>query len=224
MRFGILSKFAALALAAGAMASAPAQATLVSGAITGGNVFGTGSVVTLGAADTPFAVGADNFNTDNLYVFNEVQNFALLSDLSVILNGVQKTLTTGTVISSHFIVFDPLIERTVRATLTFDGTILGIARSDAQLAASNHLGLPGVTYNVPAGFGLEPGLDTVTASTDTVAMRLGGSTPGDTLRVLTVGNRTTGAVPEPTTWAMLLIGFAATGAMIRGRKTVFAAA
>lgn len=219
MHFKAFRKFAALALAGAAFASAPAEAAIVSGAITGGSVFGSGSVVTLGAADTPFSVGFDNFNTNNLYVFNEVQDFALLSDLTVALNGTQVTLAMGTLVRSHLIAFDPLLEQTVRATLTFDSTILGVARTDAQLAASNYLGLPGVTYTMPAGVGLEPGLDILSFSSDSLGMRLGGASPGDVLRVLTVGTLApSAAVPEPSTWVMMLLGFGAVGTMLRRRR------
>lgn len=191
-----------------------AHASVVSGTITGGTVKGTGSVVILDPTTSSFAVGKDNFDTNNLYVFNEQQNVKLLTDLALDLG---TTLPTGTVVSSHLVVFDPLLVQTVKATLVFNQPILGIARRDSTLLATNFLGAPSVTYNTPSFFGLEPGEDflTVGAPTpDTLPFRLSASIPGDVFRVFTQGVIVS-SVPEPATWAYMIVGMLACGAALR---------
>jgi len=211
---------AALAVVMAGMAvGSAAHGAIISASITGGTVFGTGSVIKLDPSNTPFSIGSDNFNTDNLYMFDEQQNIALTSNLAVILNGAMTTLAKGTIVRSHLIAFDPLITKTVRAAISFDSNVIGVARSDSQLIASNYLGLSGVTYLNPAGFGLEPGLDFVTFSgPHSIAIRLSSASPSDMLRVFTIG--TLSAVPEPTTWTMALAGLGTVGfAMRRRRRT-----
>jgi len=96
-----------------------AHGAIISASITGGTVFGTGSVIKLDPSNTPFSIGSDNFNTDNLYMFDEQQNIALTSNLAVILNGAMTTLAKGTIVRSHLIAFDPLVTKTVRAAISF---------------------------------------------------------------------------------------------------------
>ena len=77
---------AALSLAA---AAGTAHGAIVSGTITGGTVKSAtpaGQFVQLDPAGGGFAVGKDNFSTNNLYSFNERQNVTLLSDLAVFLD------------------------------------------------------------------------------------------------------------------------------------------
>lgn len=227
----IRKAIAALSLAAAAGA---AHGAIVSGTITGGTVKSTtptGQFVQLDPAAGGFAVGKDSFSTNNLYGFNERQNVTLLSDLAVFLGDGRGTgsIAAGTLVSSHFFDFDTAGSQTVAATLMFDQPILGFARSSAQLAGSNGLGMPQVTYNMPAFVGLEPGLDFLTfnpATPNQVKIFFQDNTPGDVVRVITAGvaqgNPGGGgggsAVPEPEAWALLIAGFFAAGAAIRRKR------
>lgn len=57
---------AALALVMAGMAvGSTAHGAIISASITGGTVFGTGSVIKLDPSNTPFSIGSDNLNTDN---------------------------------------------------------------------------------------------------------------------------------------------------------------
>src|SRR5262245_57738805 len=131
------------AILASLMISTTASADVVSGAVTGGTAAADGAFVKLGTA-APFSVGADNFQTDNLYAFDEQQNVTLGSALALDMGG--PLLAAGTVISSHLIAFDPLDLHTVNGSVTFDQPILGVLTRDASLIATNFLGASNVTY------------------------------------------------------------------------------
>jgi hypothetical protein len=215
------ARAAAFAFTILGMAAAPgAQAAVISANITGGSVSGTGSVVLLDDSNAPAAVGNDNFNTNNLYIITEKQDFTLTKDVKVNFAGSEITLAEGTVVSSYYIVFDPAsLSDTVSATIQFDSNILGFARKVSQLTGSDFLGLDDVDYLHPTGFGLEP-TDTVTRPTaSSLSINWTSGSPGDVLRVLTVGvPGATPAVPEPATWAMMIAGFGLAGASMRRRR------
>lgn len=191
------------------------HAAVVSGTITGGTVNGSGSVVILDPTMSSFAVGQNDFDTNNLYIFNEQQNVTLLADLVLDLG---TTIAAGTVVSSHMVVFDPLDLQTVKGTLLFDQEILGIARRDSTLLATHFLGMPSVTYHSPFSFGLEPGDDYLTVgvpSPDALKINLlSASVPGDVFRVIT-RSAMVSSVPEPSTWASMIAGLLSCGAMMR---------
>lgn len=203
-----------------ALHTSAASAAIVSGSITGGTVQGTGNVIILDPASSSFAVGNNDFDTNNLYVFKEKQNFKLFSDLTP---DVGSIISAGNYINSHLVVFDPLQIKTVKATLLFDTPVLGLARKGTTLIATNYLGAPSVTYNTPGYFGLEPGIDFVTPGVpDANSVKinlLSGDIPGDVFRIFTLGQAPTG-VPEPMTWALMLIGFAFCGAALRRSRAI----
>jgi hypothetical protein len=216
----VFVRAAAFAFTILGMAAAPSAQAAVTASITGGTVLGTGSVVILDDSNTPAAVGYDNFNTNNLYIITEKQDFTLTQDVKVNFAGSEITLAQGTVVSSYYIVFDPAsLNDTVRATVQFDSNILGFARKVTQLTNSDFLGLDDVDYLHPTGFGLES-TDTVTRPTaSSLLLNWTSGSPGDALRVLTIGvPGATPAVPEPATWAMMIAGFGLAGASMRRRR------
>jgi hypothetical protein len=216
-----------LSLTAGILAGAlapSAQAAIVMGTVTGGTIFTAnpaGQFVELNPRSGPFTVGQDNFNTNNVYGFDEKQGFTLTAALAADL-GV-RTVPIGTRVNSHFLFFDPLRRQTAQATILFDTPVLAAITLRPQLIASNFLGAANVTYLTPASFGLEPGTDFLGLGAPTAnALRiqfLSTDSPGDHFRVLTLAQ--TLAVPEPLTWLQMLAGFCFLGLQLRRRAKGF---
>ena len=184
-----------------------AAASVVGGTITGGTVFTRGGSFIVIANPSGLTVGNNNFDDNNVRAFNEVQTYSLASVLFTDLGG---PIGAGTVIDSHYLVFDPRLNQTVQGTATFDTPVLGIIYSFAALQTSDGLGAPGVTYLKPSARGLEPPVDAVSFTGSKVSFDLSGSSPGDSFRVITAA-----AVPEPASWALLVLGFGMTGAGLR---------
>jgi hypothetical protein len=220
-------KFALAAALLLAGATSSANAAIVIGQVTAGTAFRAGG--TFLKIAPPAAVGVDNFNDNNVRGFDEVQNLTLLNALTLD-SPAAPTLAAGTVISSHLIVFDPAgaqtdpTQPTVGGYVEFDAPILGIAWTDARLAATNGLlGASGTGYLAQPGVGLEQGVDFFAIAAGN-ANRLNftiltATSPGDVLRVVT-GRAAVqpGAVPEPATWLSMIFGFGLIGAALRSRK------
>lgn len=208
-----------LAAALGAalsIASAPASATIVGGAVTGGTALGLGGAfVNLSiplTGSNPFnTVGADNFNTNNLYGFSESQNILLASALSMDIGG---TVAAGTQVASHYIFFDPLNTQTMQGTVDFDSDVLGIITSTGLLLASDILVNTNVNYLNPTQRGLEPGDSATISGLRQIFFNVSASSPGDYVRVITAFSP--GAVPEP--GSLALVGAALAGLALARRR------
>lgn len=201
--------------------SFPATGTIVSGSVTGGTAQTAGgtfvklTVPLTNPFGTPDSVGNDNFQSPNLFGFDEDQNIVLAAPLTVDVG--TSPIPAGTTIASHYIFFDPGRSQHVIGTVNFDSAVLGIITGTTTLAASDFLANTGVNYLNPANRGLEAG-DSVTISGaqqilfDTVA-----SSPGDYVRVLTALSPAVAAVPEPATSEELEAGMVLLAALL-GRK------
>jgi hypothetical protein len=217
--------FAGLALL---VACAPARADIIGGVVTGGTALMAGGTFVklttplLNPFGAPDSVGNDNFQSPNLFAFNEVQNATLPAPL--VADVGMSTIAAGTVISSYYVFFDPGPTEEVIGTVNFDSKILGIITGTSTLASSDFLAAPGVNYLDPADRGLEAG-DAVTISGaqqilfDTVA-----SSPGDYVRVITVGRPETTPAPEPGSAALLALGVVGLAVLGAKRKSLHAAA
>jgi PEP-CTERM motif len=203
------------------LVSAPAVAEIIGGAVTGGTALAAGGVFVKlttplpNPFGPPDSVGNDNFQSPNLYGFDEDQNILIGSVLGV---DVGTAPAVGTTVASHYIFFDPGPTQEVIGTVNFDSDVIAIITGTANLAASDFLANTGVNYLDPAERGLELG-DSVTISGprqilfDTVA-----SSPGDYVRVLTEFSPGTTSVPEPGTLPLLGICIAAIAAFRYRRR------
>ncbi|MEL6328281.1 MAG: hypothetical protein AAFR38_01355 [Planctomycetota bacterium] len=144
----------------------------------------------------PFAnVGNNNQQMNVLYAFNEQRGVTLTMDLAVD-GGV---IAAGTVVDSHYIVYDP-VNNSVVGDVIFDDDILGVISETSILAASDFLGAPSTNYLNPGLRGLESG-DSYMVNGDTITVRFSASTPGDYVRVITLSK-----IPTPGAAATLALG------------------
>ncbi|WP_235602214.1 hypothetical protein [Gymnodinialimonas phycosphaerae] len=164
--------------------SAPAGAFVLGGEIL--QQTGNGSFVKLGT-DAPFAVGADTFDTDDLYAFDEDQNILLVEPIRVDIGGGDLgAIPAGTVVASHYVFFDSL-NGTQYGYVDFDAPILGIAAQQETMAATDFLANTAVTYLSLELRGLERGDQVWIDADDPFRLWVywAGSSPGDYIRVFT---------------------------------------
>jgi hypothetical protein len=175
------------------------RATIIGGEITGGASGGTFVILTPPLANpfgSPNTVGNNNFQSKNLYAFNEAQNVLLTSPMSVdiLTTGNAGLLPEGTVLASHYVFFDP-VSGAVRGYVDFDSDIVGLVTSTASLAASDFITGTGVNYLTPAARGIETDdlVQISPISSNRLLLDLTTGTPGDYVRVLTARSS---AVPD----------------------------
>lgn len=192
--------------------SVPATATIISGTVTGGTALtdgGTFVKLTLPLANPfgpPDSVGNDNFQSPDLFGFDEDQNILLTAPLVVDVGA--SPIPAGTTVASHYIFFDPGPTLHVIGTVDFDSDILGIITNTTDLALSDFLAQTGVNYLNPGNRGLEAGDSVTISGTRQILFDTVASSPGDYVRVLTAFSPAA-AVPEPADWMLLGSGLVA---------------
>ena len=166
-------------------------------------------------APLPFTLKANFSDDQKLYVWDEVQNFTLPGNLYVdrvadptadFIGGSSGSyyIKTGTIVSSHYVQWDPAAVKTVKARLEFDSDIFAFITADQKLFDSDAwLGLTGITYGDFGARGLETGDGTVFNS-GMVDIDWAASNPGDWTRLITAYSPGVEPVPVPAT--MLLLG------------------
>ena len=191
----------------------PARATIISGTVTGGTALAAGgtfvklSVPLPNPFGLPDSVGNDNFQSPNLFGFDEDQNILLTAPLTVDVG--TSPIPAGTTVASHYIFFDPGPAQHVIGTVDFDSPVLGILTTTSALASTDFLANTGVNYLNPGQRGLEPG-DSVTIGGPTqILFDTTASSPGDYVRVLTAFSPAAAAVPEPGAGSLFVSGLAA---------------
>ena len=158
----------------------------------------------------------DYSNDSILYVWDEVQNLTLTSDLYVNrvadnaasyvdFDGSNYYIKAGTIVSSHYVQWDPGNDTRVKATLNFDSDIFAFIISDSFLANSDsQLGLSSINYGDFTNRGLERG-DTTNFNGGSVDINWNATSPGDWTRLITAYSPG-GEVPVPTTILLLNSG------------------
>jgi hypothetical protein len=192
--------------------SSMASATAVS--ITNGS--GANGYV-IGYSDAlPYTLTGNHNNDGVLYLWDEVQNFTLTENLLVdrvadaSASYVGGTLgnyyiAEGTIVSSHYVQWDPLSTTSVQATLNFDSDIFAFITADNNLFASDYLGHPSIDYGNFTLRGLESG-DTTAFNSGSVDISWAASSPGDWTRLITAYSSSADPVPEPATMFLFATG------------------
>lgn len=215
-----MKNFAFAALTGAALfVSAPASAAIIMGTAAPP----AGGFAKINAPVVLTSVGnrtseRNSLDQTKVYGFDEKANVGLSSNLTVNLGGPvsnNTTLAAGTRVASHYVFFDPRGILRAVGSVTFSQKILGILRTTGSIDATNGtFGLPSVGYVSVTATGLE-GSDLITSlSPDgkTLNYNWNASNPGDHIRVLT-------AVPEPATWAFMILGFGLIGGAMRSAKS-----
>ena len=169
-------------------------------------------------------------NDGILLAWDEMQNVKLTEDLRVDrvfdtsvdfieVDGTDFLIKAGTVVSSHYIQWDPGNNSlsTVSATINLDSQVFAFITADQNLFDSDAvLGLPWLDYNDFRYRGLEYN-DITTFSGENTDIRWQASSPGDWARLITAYSP--GAtVPEPSTLLLLGAGIAGLGFATRRKK------
>jgi hypothetical protein len=198
------------------------NATIIGGNVTGGTAQTAGgtfvklSVPLQNLFGTPDSVGDDNFQSPNLFGFDEDQNILLSAPLSVDVGA--SPIPAGTTVASHYIFFDPGPTEEVIGTVDFDSDVLAIITSTALLVESDVLANTGVNYLNPGNRGLEAGDSVTISGTRQILFDTVASSPGDYVRVLTAFSPAAAAAPEPGGIALLGIGLGAMGILARASR------
>lgn len=167
----------------GVLLASPAPATVLSGEVLRQN--GNGRFELLDTS-VPFSVGRDNFNTDNLYAFDEDQNILLTEPIRVDIGGENGMIAQGKTVASHYVFFDSY-SGIHEGYIDFDAPILGIAAFQDTMVATDFLANNSVNYISTELRGLEPGDYVWIDQNDPFRLWVfwAGSSPGDYIRVFT---------------------------------------
>lgn len=177
--------------------------------------------------DTPPNPVAPNPNNNLLVVWNEKQNVLLEADLAVdrvadpnapFVTGTSGNykIKAGTIVSSHYVQWDPDGSGTVLADLIFDSDIFAFITADAKMFASDEaLGLDGLDYSDFTFRGLESE-DSTAINGSTVSIDWSATNPGDWTRLITAYSPAAEA-PAPAALWLLATGLGGLAAL-RKRK------
>lgn len=154
----------------------------------------------------PPVLGPNPIGETEFYGFHEQQNVILDRDLKLgkmKRAGVRRKaapkvkLERGTLVSSHYLLYDPAEMVRHSLTIEFDSEILGVVVKGKKLKKTDFLGVSGVDYKKFPHRGWET-RDRYEISADgrTITFHFRANNPGDYIRVITAG-RLTPPPPAP---------------------------
>ena len=163
--------------------TSPAHAYVLNGKIEQQN--GTGQFEKLDTS-VPFDVGQDNFDSCNLFAFDEDQNIMLVEPIRVDIGGENGFIAAGNIVASHYVFFDS-IDGYHSGYVDFDAPILGVAAYQSTMGATDFLANTSVNYISTELRGLERGDYVWIDPKDPFRLWVAwaGSSPGDYIRVFT---------------------------------------
>lgn len=166
-----------------ALSASSAQALVIGGKIV--EQTGAGEFEVLDPSQG-FTVGADNFDSCNLFAFDEDQNIILVEPIRVDIGPASGVIAQGTEIASHYVFFDS-INGTHYGYVDFDAPILGVAAYQDTMGATDFLANTDVTYIGEELRGLESNDRAWIDPEDPFRLWVywAGSSPGDYIRVFT---------------------------------------
>lgn len=163
-----------------------------------------------------------------LLAWNERQNVTLTADLRVDrvfdetasfveADGSAWKIKAGTIVSSHYLQWDPDGTGTVSTTIALDSQVFAFITADQKLFDSDSvLGLPGLDYNDFTLRGLEPG-DTTDFNGPNVDITWTAGSPGDWTRLITAFSPTAAQAPVPPLLLPMCAALAALALLRRSR-------
>jgi len=173
------------------------------------------SAAIIGGADIiapPTTLGPNPFGQDRVVAFYEQQNITLGKNVDLGRKVGQKiakangsrdaksarTVSKGTLVSSHYVAYDPDGVKRTTVTVSFDSEILGVVVGDKRLAATDFLGADGVDYK-RFHFRTKEWRDKYKISADgkSITLKFRANTPGDHYRIITAGTGTPPPPPPP---------------------------
>ena len=202
--------------------SDPAGATIISGEVTGGTARTAGgtfvklSLPLSNLFGPPDSVGNNNFQSPDLFGFDEDQNIFLTAPLVTDV-GVNP-IPAGSTVASHYIFFDPGPTQNIIGTVDFDSDILAVLTDTVDLTNSDFLAATGVNYLDPSLRGLEAGDSVTIIGPRQIRFATTANSPGDYVRVLTAFSPAAVTAPEPGSIAFFSTGLAALGLLNRRKR------
>ncbi|MGF1702000.1 hypothetical protein L4D09_17055 [Photobacterium makurazakiensis] len=211
-------------------ASFASHATLVSIDNCSGTA-ANGPAVTCEITDTPASIITPNPNNNTLIAWDEVQNHTLTSDLTVDrvfdptasfiedIGGGEYVIKAGTIVSSHYVQWDPDGLGTIDASIVLDSQVFAFITSDQNLFASDaQLARPGIDYNNFTSRGLE-NADTTVFDNNSTDISWRATSPGDWTRLITAYSPAA-QVPEPAPLSIILASFIGIICRSKHRKVI----
>jgi hypothetical protein len=160
----------------------------------------------------PTTLGPNPFGQDRVVAFYEQQNITLGKSVDLGRKVGKKiakakgsrdaksarTVAEGTLVSSHYVAYDPASVKRASVTVTFDSEILGVVVGDQRLAATDFLGADGVDYK-SFRYRTREWRDKYKISKDgkSITLKFRANTPGDHFRIITAGTGTPPPPPPP---------------------------
>ena len=159
----------------------------------------------------PTTLGPNPFGQDRVVAFYEQQNVALGQNVDLGRKAARKvslargssgkpsrTVEAGTVVSSHYVAYDPSGVARTSMTIEFDSEIIGVVVGDRRLVLTDFLGADGVDYKKFRFRSREPrDRYKIGADGKSVTIKLRANSPGDHFRIITAGRDTPPPPPPP---------------------------